>query len=144
MRKERMFGLLVLAIVAVSILSLPQAYAKASGPKTKKGAMYLISSVSNPSGGCGNFGLTGSYGNVMVGNGAVTILLQDAHPSSKYIVSVDQFSQGACDGSWQSVGSVSTNQVGSGQLVQQLNLQPGQIYVFEFKDAQGGLVYATS
>ncbi|MGD0424110.1 MAG: hypothetical protein ABSA92_11720 [Candidatus Bathyarchaeia archaeon] len=52
--------------------------------------------------------------------------------------------QGACDGSWQSVGSVNTDQAGNGQLVQKLNLQSGQIYVFEFKDTQGKLVYATS
>lgn len=148
MRRERMFRLLVLAIVVMSILSLPQAYAK--GPPYAKGTyqntpvMYMVSSVSNPSAGCGHLGLTGTYGDVAVGNGRVVVELGNAHSNSTYTVSVDQFTQGACDGSWQSVGSVTTNQAGNGLLVQKLNLQSGHSYVFEFKDAQGNLVYATS
>ena len=143
MRKERMFRLLVLAIVAVSILSLPQAYAKAPG-KTNTAVHYVISSTSNPSGNCGDFGLAGNYGEVIVRSGVVGVLLLNTHPSSTYTVSVDKLTQGVCDGSWQSVGSISTDQAGNGQLLQKLNLQYGQRYVFEFKDAQGKLVYATT
>ena len=143
MRKERMFSLVVLAIVAVSIMSLPQAYAKAPG-KANTAVNYRVSSTSNPSGNCGNFGLTGNYGDVRVRTGTVSVLLWNAHPSSTYTVSVDKLTQGACDGSWQSVGSISTDQAGNGQMLQKLSLQYGQWYVFEFKDAQGKLVYATS
>jgi len=149
MRKERMFNLVILAIVFVSIMSLPQAYASTRknlpGPQIKPPtvATELISSVSNPSGSCGSFGLTGTYGNVMFGNGHVVVVLQNANPSNTYTVSVDRFTQGACDGSWQSVGSISTDQKGNGLLVQQLNLQLGHDYVFEFRDTQGSLVYAT-
>ncbi|MGD0424111.1 MAG: hypothetical protein ABSA92_11725 [Candidatus Bathyarchaeia archaeon] len=81
MRKGNMFRLLLLAIVAVSILSLPQAYAKAPG-KASTTANYLISSASNPSGSCGDFGLTGTYGDVMVRNGVVFVLLWNAHPAA--------------------------------------------------------------
>jgi hypothetical protein len=80
----------------------------------------------------------------MFGNGQVIADLQSAHPSSTYTVSVDQFTEGACDGSWQSIGSVSTNQMGNGMLVEKFSLQSGQSYVFEFKDAQGNLVYAAT
>ena len=145
MRKERMFRILVLAIVTVSILSLPQAYARGGGHYGARiTSMYVISSVSNPSASCGSFGLTGEYGNVMVWNGNVIVDLQSAHPSSTYTVSVDKFTQGSCDGSWQSVGSINTDQAGNGLLTQKLNLQSGHGYVFRLVDAQGNLAYATA
>ena len=80
----------------------------------------------------------------MVWNGNVVVELQDAHPTTTYTVTVDKFTQGACDGSWQSVGSINTDQTGNGLLAQKLKLQTGQSYVFRFIDAQGNLVYATT
>ena len=142
MRRERMFGLLALAIVMISALGVPQGYAKGSSASPVKSVIQAIRSVSNPSAGCGNLELTELFGEVeMASNGRLIVVLENAHSSSSYAVSVD--AQGTCDGSWQSVGSINTDQAGNGQLVQNLKLNSGHSYVFEFTDAQGNLVYAT-
>ena len=147
MRKERMLSFVMLAVALVTVLSLPQAYAKTNYPGPQIGppqTMALISSVTNPAGGCGYLGLSGIYGYVEYGNGKLTVGLQNAHPSSTYTVTVAKYSQGSCDGSWQSIGSLSTDHAGNGLLAQKSTLQYGQNYVFEFKDAQGNLVYAAT
>jgi len=103
MRKERMFSIVVFAVVLVSTLSLPQAYAaKKNYPGPQVGppqTVELVSSVTNPTGGCGYLGLSGTYGYVRFGNGKLTVGLQNAQPNSTYMVTVDKYSQGSCDGS---------------------------------------------
>ena len=81
----------------------------------------------------------------MIGeNRAVIVVLENAHPNSTFAVSVNEFTRGTCVGSWEPVGSVTTDESGKGLLVQKMNLQSGHSYVFRFVDAQGNLAYATS
>ena len=136
-----MAGIVALAVLLVSLVGIQQGYANNNLPAPISGP---IESVSDPSGGCLNLGLNGAYGTVTISLSRVSILLQDANPSSTYTVSIGYVQTGGgCDGTWQSVGSVNTDSVGSGTLAQWFRPESGYNYIFEFKDSAGSVVYAT-
>ena len=145
MNKEKMVGIVALAMLLVSLVGIQQGYAKGRGPLGRPvTAWVLVGSVSNPSGGCLNLGLNGAYGTVSIlPKTGIQISLQHANPSSTYTVSVGYVEPGAGCGAWQSVGSVKTDSVGGGTLAQAFSLPSGFSYVFEFKDSAGSIVYAT-
>lgn len=144
LNKGKIAGIVALAMLLVSLVGVQQGYAREGAPVLAPHvSQAVIESVSNPSGGCLNLGLDGSYGTVEISPYGLLIYLQHASPSSTYTVSY-AYAQtgGACDGTWHSVGSVSTDGLGSGTLGQGLSLASGS-YMFEFKDSAGTTVYAT-
>jgi len=152
MRKRTIFALACLSLVLVSVLSLPQGFAKITSvrPSSHNSTQYTdwtVGAVSSSTAGCTNLGLKGFYGDVLVTSGKLIIVLEFVNPSSTYSVSVAQVSQvkgdGACDGTWNSLGTINTGQGGVGGLTQKDKLASGW-YVFEFKDSAGTLAYATS
>lgn len=142
-----MAGIVALAVILASLMGVQLGYAKTIGRPISPvlHAWTLIESVSNPSGGCVNLGLGGGYGAVTIlPNNVIEISLQHANPSSTYTVSVGYVqSNGGCDGTWRSVGSVNTDSAGFGTLAQELSLPSGHSYIFEFNDSSGAAVYAT-
>jgi hypothetical protein len=146
MRKQRMFAMAFLLLVLVSVLSLPQGFAKFvkdHSPTPQQYSYATVGTVSAPTGSCGNLGLSGFYGDVLVMRGKLTIGLIFVNPSSTYSVAVSKDNAfGVCDGTWKSLGSVNTDGTGRGELAQKDGLSSGS-YVFEFTDSAGNLVYAT-
>jgi hypothetical protein len=140
-----MAGIVALAVILASLLGVQLSYAKTIAPPGGVHTWVLIEAVSNPSGGCTNLGLSGGYGGVtLLPNNVIGVSLQHANPSSTYTVSVGYVqTNGGCDGTWQSVGSVNTNSAGYGTLTQKLKLPSGHSYIFEFNDSSGATVYAT-
>lgn len=152
MRNRRMFGMIAFTIILLSMLSLPQGFAKMSSgsPVNRPYNRAVIESVSDPSGGCvdvsflpNTFTYTDYYGLVTITSVYQTVRLQNAHPNSVYSVSIGYLNGNGCDGTWQSLGSISTDQAGNGYVVQHLNLKSHQ-YQVQFKDSNGNVVYATS
>lgn len=143
MKEERTLGMIALVIVLVSLLSLAQGYANGPNPIITGSTKEAIRSVSNPSGNCINLGLTNYHGSVVISHKHLYVYLYNANPNSAYNVLVGYMSsKNACDGTWQSLGSINTNNAGSGQLIQSFSLS-GHQYVFELRDGQGSAVYAT-
>jgi hypothetical protein len=145
MNKERIVGIVALAVILASLLGVQLGYAKTVASPGGVHVWALVQSASNPSGGCVDLGLSGGYGAVTILPGkGVWISLQHANPSSTYTVSVGYLqANGGCDGTWRSLGSVNTDSAGDGTLAQRLTLPSGHSYVFEFKDSTGNVVYAT-
>ena len=145
MNKERMAGIVALAVILASLLGVQLGYAKTIAPPGGVHKWALIEAVSNPSGGCVNLGLSGGYGAVTIlPNNVIEISLQHANPSSTYTVSVGYVqANGGCDGTWQSVGSLNTDSLGGGTFAQEFYLPIGYSYIFEFKNSAGSIVYAT-
>jgi hypothetical protein len=145
LNREKMAGIVALAVILASLLGVQLGYAKTIAPPGGVHTWTLIEAVSNPSGGCVNLGLSGGYGAVtMLPNNVIEISLQHANPGSTYTVSVGYVQgNGGCDGTWQSVGSVNTDSAGFGTLAQKLSLPSGHSYIFEFRDSSGAAVYAT-
>lgn len=144
LNKEKMAGIVALAVILASLLGVQLGYAKTIAPPGAVHVWTLIRSVSNPSGGCVDLGLGGGYGAVTIlPHNVVGISLENANPSSTYTVSVGSVQANGGCGTWQSVGSVNTNSVGEGTSAQRLSLPSGHSYVFEFKDSTGNTVYAT-
>ena len=148
MRKEQIFGAAALVIVMVSLMAMPPGYARQRGGQLGGHAIgannRIIQAVSNPSGSCVNLGLGNGHGVVIYTLGRVVVSLQSANPSSTYSVSVGYVrSGGACDGTWQSIGSLSTDAAGNGNLTEPFHLSSGHKYVFELTDGAGTVVYAS-
>ena len=102
-----------------------------------------VGTVSSPTASCGNLGVNGFYGDVLVTHGKLMIGLTFVKPSSTYSVAVSKINDyGVCDGTWKSLGSINTDGAGKGELVQKDGLSSGS-YVFEFTDSAGNLAYAT-
>lgn len=146
MRKKTIFALTCLSLVLISVLSLPQGFAlppHSNSPPSLPSHFY-VGAVSSSTGGCTSLGLSGFYGDVLVGRGKLMIQLVSVNPSSTFSVSVAQIKgDGACDGTPKSLGSINTGQSGVGWLIQKDGLKSGS-YVFEFMDSAGNLAYATS
>jgi hypothetical protein len=147
-RKQTIFALACLSLVLVSVLSLPQGFARAvkdHSPNPPQYSYVTVGAVSSSTGGCTNLELSGFFGDVLVTRGELMMGLIFANPSSStFTVSVAQIkANGACDGTWKSLGSINTDQAGRGELIQKDGLTSGS-YVFEFRDSAGNLAYATS
>lgn len=151
MRKQRMFAMAFLLLVLVSVLSLPQGFAKGvaakqvkpSAPGPQQYSYATVGTVSSPTASCGNLGVKGFYGDVLVTHGKLMIGLTFVNPSSTYSVAVSKNNDyGVCDGTWKSLGSINTDGAGKGELVRKDGLSSGS-YVFEFTDSAGNLAYAT-
>jgi len=151
MRKETMFATAFLLLVLVSVLSLPQGFAKGVAGKMVKPSSYsaqqytyaTVGTVSSPTASCGSLGVKGFYGDVLVTHGKLFIGLIFVNPSSAYSVTVSKVNAyGVCDGTSKSLGSINTDGAGQGELVQKDKLSSGS-YVFEFTDGAGNIVYAT-
>lgn len=145
MKKGKLARIVALAMLLVYLVGIQQGYAMQHDKLTPPSSVSaLIESVSNPSGGCLNLGLNGWYGTVTVSLSQVWILLQHVNPSSTYTVFVAYIQTGAgCGRTLQLVGSVKTDTVGDGVLVQGFSLPSGQSYVFEFQNSAGTIAYAT-
>jgi hypothetical protein len=150
MRKKTMFAIAFLLLVLIPVLSLPQGFAKPtaqyqvkpSAPSAPQYTYARIGLVSSPTGSCGNLGVSGFYGDVLVTHGKLKIGLMFVNPSSTYSVAIAKVnSYGVCDGTWTSLGSINTDQVGHGELTQKDGFSGS--YVFEFTNSAGNLVYAT-
>ena len=143
MRKARMFPMIFLIMVLVAVLTLPQGFAKnfANGPTWVN---VPILGVSNPSGSCGDLGLRGYVGNVGMAGGRLHITLVKASPNNAYSISVGYVSSnGVCDGTWKSFGSIKTDQSGNGLLVPSTSLPSNHQDVLEFTDGSGNVAFAT-
>lgn len=143
MRKERMFTILVLMLGLVSVITLPQGFAKnfVNGPTVVN---VPILGVSNPSGACGSLGLKGYVGNIAMAGGKLHINLVKAGPNSAYNIQVGYVSSaGVCDGTWKPFGSINTDQSGTGLLTHSSNLPSNHQDVLEFTDGSGNVVFAT-
>jgi hypothetical protein len=142
LNKEKMVGIVALAMLLVSLVGIQQGYARQTELPPRP-VSALIESVSNPSGGCLNLGLNGGYGTVTISLDHVWIYLQHANPSSTYTISVGYMQTGVGCGAWQSVGSLNTDSLGGGTFAQEFYLPIGYSYIFEFKNSAGSIVYAT-
>ena len=147
LNKGKFTGIIALTLILVSLLAFQQGYAIPKKNISPLGGLHrwtLVSSVSDPTGDCVDLGLNGGYGNIIIVSNRVVISLQHATPNSAFTISVGyQQTNGGCDGTWQPVGSLNTDNTGSGILVQQLSLPSGHSYIFEFHDSAGNLLYAT-
>lgn len=145
MDKMRMAGFVTLVIALISLLGIPQGYAKNIAPPGAPSFPFApIGSVTNPSGTCTNLGLAHGFGTVSVARHGYVIYLHNVDPHTSFSVSVGYLQNGVCDGTWQSVGPINTNSSGAGTLQLTLSLTSGHKYVFEFKDSAGTLIYASS
>jgi hypothetical protein len=156
--KQRTIGVIVLAIVMLAALSIPQGFAKHSG-----GAPALPASLSHytranlrgvsnaapasPSSSpasCGDLGFGNKFGTVMFDRTGLIVRLQHASPNTRYSVWLGyKTGSGGCDGSWQQLGWVTTNDSGDGGYAQSLSLS-GTQYQVVVRDATGNTIYATA
>lgn len=144
MRRERLFT--IIALMLVSVITLPQGFAKDKAGYANGGTVVNVSilSVSNPSGACSSLGLKGYVGNIAVMAGRLHITLVKATPNSAYNIQVGYVSStGVCDGTWKTFGSISTDQSGTGVLAQSSSLPGNHQDVLEFTDGSGKVVFAT-
>lgn len=151
MRKESMFGMIAFTIMLLSVLGLPQGFAANNAPKPYHAYNYApIQSVSNPSASCVELtslydalNNTGNYGLVTITSKSQFVRAQNTNPNSVYSASIGYLnSKSVCDGTWKSLGSITTDQAGNGFLVQNLSLK-SNMYEVELRDSAGNLVYAT-
>ena len=146
MKKEKLFGIITLAMVSFTLLGIPQGYAsKTVGVILTPGwPSRWLKAVSNPTGGCTDLGLQAVHGSVVVARSGLIVTLQGATPNTSYnfLLGYKQ-STGTCDGTWQSLGSISTDASGNGSFDQVLTLQSGHQYVFELQDSHGSVAFAT-
>ena len=142
LNKEKMAGIVALAMLLVSLVGIQQAFAtRSEEPPPISG---LIKSVSDPLGQCLDLGLKGWYGTVTISLSRLWIFLQDANPNSTYIVWVGYVQTGGvCGGTWRPIGSVNTDSAGRGTSVQWFS-PPRGYCVFELKDSAGNIVYGTN
>jgi len=157
--KQRTIGVIVLAIVMLAALSVPQGYAasKHGPPVLGAGINHYtranIRGVSNaapasPSSSpasCGDLGFGGKFGTVMFDSGDLIVRLQHASSNTQYSVWIGyKTGSGGCDGSWQQLGWVTTNDSGDGGYAQSLSLRSGTQYQVVVRDATGNTIYATA
>ena len=139
--------MIALAIFLVSVAGIPEGYGRDKGyvPGVQVWPSRVLGSASNPTGDCTNLGLTGSYGVVGITRSGISVSLRGATPSNEYQVLVGhEESTGSCDGTWQSVGAITTDSLGNGNLSPVVSLPSGRQYVFELKDESGNVAFATS
>jgi hypothetical protein len=154
--KQRTIGVIVLAIVMLAALSIPQGFARGPGGVPSHGSSPYtranLRGVSNaapasPSSSpvsCGDLGFGGKFGTVMFDRAGLIVRLQHASPNTRYSVWLGyKTGSGGCDGSWQQLGWVTTNDGGDGGYAQSLNLS-GTQYQVVVRDAAGNTIYATA
>lgn len=85
MRKERMFGMITFGIILLSMLSLPQGFARGAG-LYRPYASQVFQAVSDPSTDCVHitfvpdaFPYTGNHGLVIIANAYQAVHLQNAN-----------------------------------------------------------------
>jgi len=147
MRKETVLGMIALAIFLVSIAGIPEGYARDKGyvPGVQYWPTRVLGAPSNPTGDCTNLGLTGGYGVVGITRSGISVSLRGATPNKEYQILVGyEHSTGTCDGTWQPVGAFNTDSLGNGNLSPVVSLPSGRQYVFELKDENGNVAFATS
>jgi hypothetical protein len=145
-----LFGMTTVAIILLSILISPQAFAAGPG-NTRTTESAPIQAVTSPSADCTDVGLVpvaftfaNYYGIVAISGRFEYVRLENANPNTAYTISLGHLnSNGNCDGTWQSLGSITTDQAGEGYVLQHLSL-PSNPYIIELSDGTGKLAYATA
>ena len=157
MRKEETLWIGAFMIILV-LLAFPQGFAKSqhrnngAGPAQGTAHMAVMDmyAASNPSGSCRSLGLNGDIiGYAQLIHGSVLVTVQRGQASTTYNVTVLKLGNGESDNSWvcgtssQSVGSITTNLLGQGQLYVSYSASHGKQYVVELLDSQGHVLYAS-
>jgi len=165
LRIEKTIGIGAFLII-LSLLAMPMGFAThpphpkidnppgaIRGPLLKPGMSSIkqIYAASNPSGSCRSLGLDGlAVGYAELVHGNVMVFIQKGQPATFYNVTVVKLGNGESDKSWicgsssQSVGSITTDTSGQGQLFQSFKASKGTSYVIELLDSQGHVLYASS
>jgi len=163
LRIEKTIGIGAFLII-LSLLALPMGFAvppnhqKNDNPpggsrmlgKPTMSSMNEIYAASNPSGSCASLGLDGvAVGYAQLVHGSVIVSIQKGQASTFYNVTIVKLGNGESDQSWVcgssslSVGSITTDLSGQGQLYQTYKSSKGTNYVIELLDSQGHVLYAS-
>jgi len=155
MRKLSFFGILALAVILASTLTVTEGLAKSNaGTNHSTGHVQDSASllaVSDPlSANCLGLGLVANnggffvknYGSATITGHSVDVHVENALPNTVYTVSIGYLKAYGCNGTWKPVGSLSTDQAGTGQVSKQTKLGSNE-YIVEVADSNGNVVYAT-
>jgi hypothetical protein len=152
LKKQGIFAIFAATLILVTSLGfpVPQGYAEHTILSHHSTAWVFLPlfAVQSSSASCTNLGLNDhlGHGSVGISQGRIQISLQNSNPNSAYSVSVGyKNSNGGCDGTWQSLGQINTNQAGDGTLTKTLTLPSGHQYIFELSTSSAGNAeYATT
>jgi hypothetical protein len=83
------------------------------------------------------------FGIARISGKNLSVRLNNAQPNTYYSISVGYLKGAGCDGSWSTVGSVTTDQAGNGVAVTRFKMGSNP-YMVELVDATGNVAFAAA